>query len=194
MSKTSIASAPCRQTQRGAALIIGLIFLVLLTLIGVTAMQSTTMEEKMAGNMRERDRAFQGAESALRSAELAVMGQSPWAFTASCANGLCALGSAPDWSTYAWNGSQDMTTATPIPISTAVPPLDLPSGGGAQGPRSTSTGCASASTSVTVGAGMFVSSRATAWVSQSRMRAAGAAALGKGRPTGRMLQRPPWPA
>lgn len=115
MSKTSIASAPCRQTQRGAALIIGLIFLVLLTLIGVTAMQSTTMEEKMAGNMRERDRAFQGAESALRSAELAVMGQSPWAFTASCANGLCALGSAPDWSTYAWNGSQDMTTATPIP-------------------------------------------------------------------------------
>lgn len=103
-----------RHGQHGAALIIGLIFLVLLTLIGVTAMQSTTLQEKMAGNMRERDRAFQGAESALRIAEISVMGQSPWAFTVSCASGLCAQGSAPDWSSYAWDGSKDVTISATI--------------------------------------------------------------------------------
>lgn len=55
--------------QRGAVLIISLIILIVLTILGVTAMQSTTLEEKMAGNMRERDIAFQSAEAALREGE-----------------------------------------------------------------------------------------------------------------------------
>ena len=55
--------------QSGAVLIISLIMLLLLTLIGTTAMQSTSLEEKMAGNMRDRNIAFQAAESALRDAE-----------------------------------------------------------------------------------------------------------------------------
>ncbi len=55
--------------QSGAVLIISLIMLLLLTLIGVTASQVTTLEEKMAGNMRDKNLAFQAAESALREAE-----------------------------------------------------------------------------------------------------------------------------
>lgn len=58
-----------KQRQAGVALITGLIFLVMLTLIAVTAMQSTTLEERMAGNSRSRDAAFQGAEAAVRAAE-----------------------------------------------------------------------------------------------------------------------------
>lgn len=58
--------------QTGVALITGLIFLVMLTLIAVTAMQSTTLEERMAGNARTRDLAFQSAEAALRAAETAL--------------------------------------------------------------------------------------------------------------------------
>ncbi|MCX7100437.1 MAG: PilX N-terminal domain-containing pilus assembly protein, partial [Methylobacter sp.] len=54
--------------QSGAVLIISLIMLLLLTLIGTTAMQTSTLEEKMAGNLRDRDIAFQAAESALRDA------------------------------------------------------------------------------------------------------------------------------
>lgn len=46
-----------------------LIFLVLLTILGVTAMQTSTMEERMAGNIRDENLAFQAAESALREAE-----------------------------------------------------------------------------------------------------------------------------
>lgn len=43
--------------------------LLLLTIIGVTAIQTTSLEEKMAGNMRDQNLAFQAAESALRVGE-----------------------------------------------------------------------------------------------------------------------------
>lgn len=56
-------------SQRGAVLVTGLIFLVILTLIGTTALQSTLLEEKMAGNLRDETLAFQAAEAALRSGE-----------------------------------------------------------------------------------------------------------------------------
>tara|TARA_R110002111_G_scaffold8723_3_gene31412 strand:- start:1062 stop:1607 length:546 start_codon:yes stop_codon:yes gene_type:complete len=55
--------------QSGVVLIISLIMLVLLTLIGVTAMQVTGLEEKMAGNMKSNNLAFQSAETALREGE-----------------------------------------------------------------------------------------------------------------------------
>lgn len=56
-------------TEHGSALIIALILLVLLTIIGVSAIQNTTMQERMAGNMKEQHRAFQAAEQGLREAE-----------------------------------------------------------------------------------------------------------------------------
>ena len=59
--------------QSGAVLIVSLIMLLLLTLIGVTSMQTTMLEEKMAGNMRDKDLAFQVAESALKAAEASLV-------------------------------------------------------------------------------------------------------------------------
>jgi type IV pilus assembly protein PilX len=55
--------------QSGIALIISLIILLLLTIIMISAMRVTTMEEKMAGNSQSHNVAFQAAESALREAE-----------------------------------------------------------------------------------------------------------------------------
>lgn len=55
--------------QRGAVLVTGLIFLIILTLMGTTAMQGTLLEERMAGNLRDETLAFQAAEAALRSGE-----------------------------------------------------------------------------------------------------------------------------
>jgi type IV pilus assembly protein PilX len=55
--------------QSGVALITGLIFLVVLTMIGVTAARMATLEERMSGNMRDRAIAMQAAEMALRDAE-----------------------------------------------------------------------------------------------------------------------------
>ncbi|WP_418648733.1 pilus assembly PilX family protein [Thauera butanivorans] len=55
--------------QRGAALIIGLIMLLILTLLGVTAISNVTLQERMSGSLMDRNLAFQAAEMALRRAE-----------------------------------------------------------------------------------------------------------------------------
>jgi type IV pilus assembly protein PilX len=58
-----------RSDQHGTALIIALVFLLLLTLLGVTAMGTTSLEEKMSGNLRDKDLAFQAAETGLIAGE-----------------------------------------------------------------------------------------------------------------------------
>lgn len=65
---TTLAGVACR--QQGIALVIALVFLLLLTIIGVTAMQSATLQERMAGNVRDRNIGFQAGELALRNAEV----------------------------------------------------------------------------------------------------------------------------
>ncbi|MEM9532327.1 MAG: PilX N-terminal domain-containing pilus assembly protein [Pseudomonadota bacterium] len=55
--------------QRGVALLMGLMMLLVLTLISVTAMQGSTMQERMAGNVRESNLAFQTAEDVVRQVE-----------------------------------------------------------------------------------------------------------------------------
>lgn len=103
-------------SQAGAALVTGLIFLVILTLLGITAMQTSTMEERMSGNARDRNIAFQAAEAALRDAERDIKCQkfdgSPAAATtlvrtnvgcisgmtgadANCTDGLCCVVKPP---------------------------------------------------------------------------------------------------
>lgn len=49
--------------QRGAALIVSLIVLLVLTLIGVAGMNTSVMQERMAVNSQNSNRAFQAAES-----------------------------------------------------------------------------------------------------------------------------------
>ncbi|QFY44156.1 hypothetical protein F6R98_17195 [Candidatus Methylospira mobilis] len=58
-----------RTGQAGAVLVTGLLFLLVMSLLGVTAMNVALLEEKMAGNLRDRSLAFQAAETALRSVE-----------------------------------------------------------------------------------------------------------------------------
>ncbi len=57
------------KNESGVVLVVSLIMLSLLTLIGTTALQSTGLEEKMSGNMRDQNMAFQAAESALQEGE-----------------------------------------------------------------------------------------------------------------------------
>lgn len=55
--------------QSGSVLIISLIILLVLTLIGVSGMRNTTLEEKMVGHLRDKTLAFQAAEAALKRGE-----------------------------------------------------------------------------------------------------------------------------
>jgi type IV pilus assembly protein PilX len=80
--------------QRGAALIVSLLMLVVTSIIGVNAMQTQYLEEQMAGNFRQVNLAFQATEAALRDAEMELSSVSSringlTGFDTSCTNGLC---------------------------------------------------------------------------------------------------------
>lgn len=64
---TSNFSLP--QAERGAVLIVALIMLLLLTVIGLSSMRGTSLQENMAGNMRDSNLALQASEAALRKGE-----------------------------------------------------------------------------------------------------------------------------
>ncbi len=85
-------------------LITALIFLVILTLIGVSLSNSGTLEERIGRNIRDQDIAYAAAEAALRDAELHISGAYQWPYAAvklvdfntDCDNGLCdPLSTAP---------------------------------------------------------------------------------------------------
>lgn len=57
------------KNERGAVLITGMLILVIVSILGLATMQSTLLQEKMAGNLEQQDIAFQAAESGLRMAE-----------------------------------------------------------------------------------------------------------------------------
>ncbi len=94
-------------SQTGAALITGLIFLVVLTLISLSAIKSTSLEERMAGNARDQDVAFQAAEAGVRDAlkYISSTGLLPTSgFVAGCAAGLCLNDpTTPVWTTITAN-------------------------------------------------------------------------------------------
>lgn len=72
MARTFSHCPPHAASQRGAVLVVALVFLLLLTLIGISSMQNATLQEKMAGSVATRNTTLQLAESALRVGEFAI--------------------------------------------------------------------------------------------------------------------------
>ena len=75
--RTSARSANwlgARRRQGGVVLAVSLIMLLVITMIAVSSMQGTMLEEKMAGNTLDRNLAFQAAESGIREAEMVIAG------------------------------------------------------------------------------------------------------------------------
>ena len=68
-SHSFLTKPPSLKNQYGATLFTALIFLIMLSLLGVNAAQMSVMEERMSGNTRSRDLAFQAAEAALKHVE-----------------------------------------------------------------------------------------------------------------------------
>lgn len=110
--------------QNGAVLIVSLIMLLLLTLIGVTGTQVTSLEEKMASNMRDRNLAFQAAESALQFAETSICPtvancpDTTKTFTTAGTGGLYSLTSTLPTSTALM--TDDFWTGNPVATYTAT--------------------------------------------------------------------------
>lgn len=59
--------------EHGAVLIIGLVMVLLISIVSLAAIRGSNLQEAMAGNMRDRNIAFQSTESALRQGESVVM-------------------------------------------------------------------------------------------------------------------------
>ena len=68
MPNTLLASVR-KDGQRGISLVIVLIFLVILSILGISAMQSSTLSSRIALNESDRNIAFQAAEAAIIDAE-----------------------------------------------------------------------------------------------------------------------------
>jgi type IV pilus assembly protein PilX len=62
--------------QAGMALLISLVFLLLLSLVGLSAMQGAVAQQKMAGSLWHRNQSLQSAESGLRLGESRVQRES----------------------------------------------------------------------------------------------------------------------
>lgn len=92
-----------RQSQTGVALPIVMILLIVIAVLATSGMRDTAMQERMAGNMRDREAAFQAAEAALREGETWLQ-----------ANQMTALSHAPMTQVTAmqWDG------VSPAPIGT----------------------------------------------------------------------------
>ncbi len=58
--------------QDGAILVVSLLLLLVLTVLALSASQATRMQERMAGNARDLDIAFQAGEAGLRAAETRI--------------------------------------------------------------------------------------------------------------------------
>lgn len=62
-----IEHLPLRHKQQGAILLVSLMILLVLTLIGVSSLNGSLMEEKMAANAQTSTSVFQGADSEIKT-------------------------------------------------------------------------------------------------------------------------------
>lgn len=105
--------SPRQSRQRGAALFIGLIFLLLITMIGVIAIQTSTLEERMAGNARDINVATQAAEMALRAGETQINARTEQTPTTGYYNvEATAAPDAADYSQWTSANAKSLTTIT----------------------------------------------------------------------------------
>ena len=91
--------------QRGAALVISLIMLLVLTLIGISSMNGTITEERMASNTRDRSLAFQSAEEALRASEAFIGGSATLAAVNATQGAYSLASSEPAYTASTWTGT-----------------------------------------------------------------------------------------
>lgn len=109
------------QRQAGVALVVALILLVIMTLVGLSALRTVTLEEKMTAQTFDRSLSFQAAEAALREAETLVETTAPTpAALAPCVAGVCGAPNSTAtvrWADTSFTGWQNATAVVNGPIS-----------------------------------------------------------------------------
>ena len=111
------AGAP--RTERGMVLLVSLGLLLSLTLVAVSAAQTTVLELRMARNGRDAALAFHAAEAALADAEHAIMTGTVAALAPP------AYGEAPRWQAHHWADSQSAYLVEAVATVGGPPPDDI---------------------------------------------------------------------
>lgn len=115
------ALVPARFAQRGMSMIISLVMLIAITLIGLAAIGSSVMQEKIVGNTKDMNLALEAAEAGLRDAEADIAANitSGSAFTSAGAAGLWTTPSTwgtptstPLWQLVDWSGDAQSLATT----------------------------------------------------------------------------------
>jgi len=109
-------------TQRGAVLVVSLLLLLVMSVLALGASQATRLQERMAGNSRDYDLAFQSAEAGLRKAERLLDDPGLSGAPLPCSSGRCRVfelnilpadiayrSPAQWWDANAWTYSTDLT-------------------------------------------------------------------------------------
>lgn len=99
--------------QNGSVLLISLVVLLILTIVGVSAMRNTVMEEKMVGNMRDKGLSFQAAEATLRMAEKYIEDNivSTNAFDTDGSDGLYDKSNMQVWKSLNWDANDSIANS-----------------------------------------------------------------------------------
>lgn len=110
------SAGPAR--ARGLALIAVMLLLLVALLLAVASLRTANLEERVAGQVRDRQVAFQMAEAALRDAETMIARDTdgpflplrPTLFGPACTGGLCRSGAGtPVWTAFTeadWAGTK----------------------------------------------------------------------------------------
>lgn len=114
------------KNQRGAALVLGMLLMLVMIMLGLTASGSAIMQEKIAGNFRDSSLAFQSTEAGARwgAAWLQSLGAAtgqtrPFPCSSSCTATVSStiwttnqyIPATFNWATNGWTYGQNPTTA-----------------------------------------------------------------------------------
>ena len=123
--------------ESGMSLFPAMMFLLVLAVLGVGALSSTLMQEKMVSSTKDMNIAFQAAEAGLRDAESDVAKNitGGTVFSAACANGLCTppsqwtppssadISTSINWSNSALTRTYGFYTGAPALPDVAAQPV-----------------------------------------------------------------------
>ena len=138
MMRASHHPLSLRGHQAGMSLFPALMFLLVLAVLGVSALNNSVMQEKMVSNSKDANLAFQSAEAGLRDGEADIdknkAAWTPTSFSSSCTAGLCTppstwpspssqdISKAIDWTNSGLTRTYGGQTAAPVLPDVAAQP------------------------------------------------------------------------
>lgn len=103
-----------RTRTEGFSLVVVLVFMMVIMMLGITAMQASGLQERMASHSRDRAIAFQAAETALRAGEQYSRNLAGLGGSSTCADAFCTLNDSPDLYSYGWSDSKSSEISTTL--------------------------------------------------------------------------------